>query len=138
MISSTEEMAVAVKLIVFGSRALQGTLLHLWLDRIRVAGIEMGVMGASRDSREVQNTAVILNTAYVAEAEEDGVAARMTILSNFGSRAGVKESEMMVVSLSEAEHTAARVMHLLYSTPLGLEMLLTRAGSVEKAMEFFA
>jgi len=131
-------MAVAVKLIVFGSRAFQGTTLALWVDRLREAGIETGVMGPSWDSREIQNTAVILNTMYVAEAQEDGVAVRMTILRGFGAAAGVQESEMMVVSSSEPEHTAARVMHLIYSTPAGLEMLLTRAGSVEKALEFFA
>lgn len=129
---------MAVKLIVFGSRALQGTVLALWVDRIREAEIEMAVMGHSRDSREVQNTAVVLNTMYVAEAQEDGVAVRMTILRGFAAAARIKESEVMVVSSSESEHTAARVLHMLYSTPAGLEMLFTRAGSVEKALEFFA
>ena len=127
-----------VKLIVFSCRALQGTLLHTWLDEFRLAGIEFAVIGSERDAREIDNTALILNTAYVDIRKESDEALSDTIrmIASFRAKLAVRDSEIMMVSASELDRIAARTMHVLYCPPIGLEILLKRSGgSIEKAME---
>lgn len=130
---------MAVKLIIFGARALQGTLLHTRLDDLRAAGIGFAVIGTERNSREVENTALILSTALVSVTSDDEA------LVNFGymirrivSQANVNILEAMVVGDSELYHLAARNQHMLWSSARGLDLLLSRAKSVQEALEFIS
>lgn len=135
--SLTGTRSTVVRLIVFSCRALQGTLLHAWLDEFRLAGIEFAVIGSERDAREIDNTALILNTAHVDIRPESDEALSDTIrmIARFRAKLGLKDSEIMIVSASELDRIAARTMHMAYCPPIGLEILLKRSGSIEKARE---
>ena len=130
---------MAVKLMVFGARALQGTLIHSRLDDIRAAGITLAVVGTERDNREVENTGMVLHTAHVGTArDEDAVSDTVAIVRRFAAQLGLRDSEVMVVSNSVVDHMATRIGHGLFATPLALDMLLARSDSVEAALELLA
>lgn len=130
---------MAVKLMIFGARALQGTLLHTRLDDLRAAGIQFAVIGTERDSREIENTGLILSTALVGTASEEQALTEMNnLIKGFTSRVQAKPSEVMVVGDSELYHLAARSQHVSWSSARGLDILLSRAKSVEEALEFIS